>query len=132
MARNVCRIAGLALLVFGLAGFALPTMLGLHLTTIHNVVHLLTGLVALYVGFATTFAAARGFCLVFGGGYLLLGLAGLVAPGVVASMLGHPPVSAGDLAPDNTLHAVLGAALLVVGWKARRKDLDAEGAKGAG
>ena len=36
MARNVCRIAGLALLVFGLAGFALPTMLGLHLTTIHN------------------------------------------------------------------------------------------------
>ena len=121
MARTACRIAGLTLLLFGLAGFVLPTMLGLHLTTVHNVVHLLTGLVALYVGFATTLGAARAFCLLFGTGYLLLALAGLVAPGTVASILGHPHVSAGELAPDNALHAVLGAALFVVGWRAPTK-----------
>jgi len=42
MARNVCRIAGQALLVFGLARFALPTMIGLQLPTLHNVVQLLS------------------------------------------------------------------------------------------
>jgi hypothetical protein len=113
MARTVCRLVGLGLLAVGLAGFASPTMFGLHLTTIHDIVHLLTGLIALYVGFAATPTAARVFCRLFGGGYLLLGLAGIVAPGVVAGILGHAPVSAGELAPDNAVHALLGAALLV-------------------
>ena len=48
MTRNLCRIIGVALILVGLAGFAAPTLLGMHLTTIHNVVHLLTGLIAAY------------------------------------------------------------------------------------
>ena len=112
MARTVCRIVGLGLLAVGLAGFASPTMLGLHLTTIHDIIHLLTGLVALYVGFASTRTTARVFCLLFGGAYLLLALAGLVAPGLVAAVLGHAPLSARELTPDNAVHAVLGAVLL--------------------
>lgn len=113
MARTVCRIVGVGLLAIGLAGFAWPTMLGLHLTAIHDILHLLTGLVALYVGFAAPPTAARVLCLLFGVAYLLLGLAGLVAPRLVAAVLGHAPVSAGELAPDNALHAVLGAGLLL-------------------
>jgi len=81
MCRILCRIIGVALLLVGLAGFALPHLLGMHLTTIHNVVHLLTGLIALYVGFAATFEAARVFCLVFGA---VLLIAALMSPrGVV-------------------------------------------------
>jgi len=113
----VCRIVGLGLLALGLAGFALPTMLGLHLTTVHNVIHLITGLIALYTGFAGTRTTARLFCLLFGGGYLLLGLAGLVAPGLVAEILGHAPVSSRELTPDNAVHAVLGAVLLAASKK---------------
>jgi hypothetical protein len=120
MARNVCRISGVALLLFGLIGFAWPTVLGLHLTPIHNIVHLLTGLIALYVSFATRIAAARIFCLLFGIGYLLLASAGLVAPGLVASMLGHGPLTAGELTRDNAVHALLGALLLLAGWRAPR------------
>ena len=117
MARLVCRIVGVALLVVGLAGFAFPTMLGLHLTTVHDVLHLLTGLVALYVGFAATLTSARIFCLLFGAGYLLLAVAGIIVPGLVASILGHPALTSHELTPDNAVHAVLGAVLLVVGLR---------------
>jgi len=117
MARLVCRIVGVALLVVGLAGFGSPTLLGLHLTPIHDIIHLLTALVALYVGFAATLTAARIFCLVFGAGYLLLAAAGITMPGLVASILGHPALTAHELTPDNAVHAVLGAALLVVGLR---------------
>lgn len=116
MARKVCRIVGLGLLAVGLAGFAVPTMLGLHLTTVHNVIHMITGLIALYAGFATR-TTARLFCLLFGGAYLLLGLAGLVVPGLVAEVLGHAPVSSRELTPDNAVHAVLGAVLLAASKK---------------
>lgn len=116
MGRMACRIVGVGLLAVGLAGFALPTVLGLHLTTVHNVIHLITGLIALYAGFATR-TTARFFCLFFGGGYLLLGLAGLVAPGLVSEVLGHAPVSSRELTPDNAVHAVLGAALLAASKK---------------
>jgi hypothetical protein len=113
MSKTLCKILGVALLLVGLAGFAAPTLLGMHLTTIHNVVHLLTGLIAAYLGFAGSPAAARTFCLVFGAVYLLLGIAGFVAPGLVSQLLGHPPVSARELTPDNAVHVLLGAVLLV-------------------
>jgi len=119
MSRTVCRIVGVALLLAGLAGFVQPTLLGLHLTTIHDVVLLLTGLVSLYVGYAAGYEAARIYCLVLGALYLLLGALGLVAPGLVADLLGHAPVSARELAPDNAFHAVLGGALIVFGIATR-------------
>jgi len=117
MGRMACRIVGVGLLAVGLAGFALPTVLGLHLTTVHNVIHLITGLLALYAGFAGTRTTARFFCLFFGAAYLLLGLAGLVAPGLVSEVLGHAPVSSRELTPDNAFHAVLGATLLAASKK---------------
>ncbi len=117
MPRLVCRVVGVALLAAGLAGFVSPTLLGLHLTPVHDIVHLLTGLVALYVGFAATLTAARIFCLVFGAAYLLLAVAGITMPGLVASMLGHAALTSRELTPDNAVHAVLGAALLVVGLR---------------
>jgi hypothetical protein len=112
MTQNFCRIIGVALILVGLAGFAMPHLLGMHLTTVHNVVHLLTGLIAAYLGFAGSAGAARTFCLVFGAIYLLLGIAGFLAPALVSQVLGHPPVSARELTPDNLVHVVLGGVLL--------------------
>lgn len=115
MARTLCKAAGVVLLILGLAGFAMPHMLGMHLTPIHNLVHLLTAAIALYLGFAGSPGAARSFCVVFGAVYLLLGVLGLLAPGAVAAIIGHPPVSGGELMPDNVVHLLLGAVFLGVG-----------------
>ena len=92
MARTICRIVGVAFVLAGLGGFAMPHLLGFHLTTIHNVVHLATGAV-----------------------YLALGVLGFVAPGVVAAVIGHPLVDEGELTPDNVFHVVVGAIFLLAG-----------------
>ena len=119
MAHTACKVLGVAFLIGGLVGFVQPHFLGFHLTMIHNVIHLATAAVALYLGFAGTLTAARTFCLTFGAVYALLGVLGFVAPGLVATVLGHPgPVTSGDLRPDNLFHIVAGGAFLVAGMKA--------------
>jgi hypothetical protein len=118
MAQTVCKVFGGAFLVAGLVGFVQPHFLGFHLTLIHNVIHLASAAVALYLGFAGTAAGARTFCLVFGAVYLLLGVLGFVAPGLVATVLGHDgAVSAGELMPDNLFHVVAGAVFLFAGLR---------------
>src|SRR5688500_19382522 len=98
MAHTACKILGVAFLSAGLVGFVMPHFLGFHLTTIHNLVHLATAAVALYLGFAGSLTNARTFCLLFGAVYALLGVLGFAMPGLVATILGHPgPVSSGDL-----------------------------------
>jgi hypothetical protein len=100
----------------GAAGFAEPQLAGLHLTPTHNVIHLVSGLVLLYIGFAGSLEAARGLSLIFGCAYFLLGLLGFVAPSVVGSLLGHGAgLDARSLLPDNLLHLVLGGAFLFGG-----------------
>lgn len=120
MARTMCKVMGVAFLVAGLLGFPMPHLLGFHLTTIHNLIHLATAGVALYLGFAGTFSAARTFCIAFGAVYLALGVLGFVAPGLVATVLGHPPVTSGELLPDNLFHIVAGGAFLFVGLTSPR------------
>jgi len=114
MPKTLCKIMGVVLALVGVAGFASPHLLGMHLTPVHDVIHLLTAAIALYLGFAGSYPAARTFCLAFGAVYLLLGVLGFVAPGVVAALILHPPVSAGELTPDNAVHVLLGAAFLIV------------------
>ena len=115
MVKSFNKVAGFVLLLVGVAGFAMPNLLGMHLTPVHNIVHLLTAALALYMGFAGSPDAARTFSIAFGAVYLLLGVLGFVAPGVVTAILGHPPASAGELTPDNAVHLLLGAAFLAVG-----------------
>lgn len=115
MARTICRIFGAAFVLAGLGGFAMPHLLGFHLTTIHNLVHLATGAVALYLAFAGSAGAVRTFCVVFGAVYVALGVLGFLAPGVVAAVIGHPLVDEGELTPDNVFHIVVGAVFLLAG-----------------
>lgn len=85
MAKTVCKILGVIFVIVGVAGFIAPTLLGAHLSLAHNLVHVISGAAAMYFGFAGSASAARGFCLIFGVVYLLLGVAGF--------LLGHPGMS---------------------------------------
>ena len=116
MSRTLCRVFGVALVLAGLAGFADPGLFGLHLTTIHNLIHAFSGVVLLYVGFAGSEDSIRGLMLTFGSAYVLMGLVGFLAPGLVQVLIGHPgSLDATALAPDNILHVLLGTVLVFTG-----------------
>jgi hypothetical protein len=94
-------------------GFASPTLLGAHLSPPQNVVHILSGVVALYFGFAGSLSGAKAFCMVFGVVYLALGILGLA--------LGAPPDRMWMVGPlhlgraDHAIHVLLGIIFLVGG-----------------
>ena len=105
MAKLVCKILGVVFVLVGIAGFVMPGFLGTHLSLAHNLVHIISGIIALYFGFAGSASAARGFCIVFGLVYLLLGVVGFV--------LGHPGAStiAGMMMEDSKLWKVIPGTL---------------------
>jgi len=113
MAKTVCKILGVVLLLIGVCGFALPNLMGLHLSLAHNLIHIVSGAVALYFGFAGTLSGAKGFCLILGVVYLALGILGVA--------LGHPPdrmwmvggLHFGQV--DHFIHSLLGIIFLAGG-----------------
>jgi len=113
MAKTVCKILGVVFLLVGLIGFAAPTLLGAHLTPAHNVVHIVSGAIALYFGFAGSLSGAKAFCLVFGVVYMALGILGM-ALGVAPDrtwMVG--PLHFGQA--DHGIHILLGVIFLAGG-----------------
>src|SRR6185369_9077771 len=113
MAKTVCKILGVVFLLVGVAGFVAPTLLGAHLSPVHNAVHIVSGVIALYFGFAGTLSGARNFCLIFGIVYLALGCLGFV--------MGTPPDRMWIVGPlhfgqaDHGIHALLGIIFLAGG-----------------
>lgn len=114
MAKTICKILGVVFLLVGVAGFVNDALLGAHLSPPHNVVHIVSGVVALYFGFAGSLSGARVFCLVFGIVYLALGILGLT--------LGNPennrmwmvgPLELGT--SDHGIHILLGVLFLAGG-----------------
>jgi hypothetical protein len=116
MAKTYCKILGVAMLVAGVLGFVMPRLLGFHLTPVHNVIHLATGALAAYFGFAGAYGGAQNFCRIFGIVYGLVALLGFVAPGLLSTILGHPGLTAADLMPDNVFHVAVTLASLAAGF----------------
>jgi hypothetical protein len=112
MAKTVCKILGVVFLVVGLCGFFAPHLLGAHLTPTHNLVHLVSGAVALYFGFAGSLSGAKTFCLIFGIVYLALGFLGQFVLGDPAmDRMWH--VGPLELARvDHFIHILLGVIFL--------------------
>jgi hypothetical protein len=115
MAKTVCRILGVVFLLVGIGGFFAPTLLGAHLTPAQNIVHLVSGALALYFGFAGSLSAAKAFCLIFGILYLGLGFLGQF-------VLGDPAMdrmwTIGPLVlarVDHFIHILLGVLFLAGG-----------------
>ena len=120
MAKRVCTVLGVVFLLVGLAGFAMPGALGMHLSPAHNVVHLVSGAIALYLGLKGAESAARTFCWVFGAVYLLLGLAGFLAGAGPDRTLTLAPGTLEFGTMDHVVHVLLGAIFLVGGFLNRR------------
>ena len=113
MAKTVCKILGVVFLLVGVCGFVAPNLLGAHLTPVHNVVHIVSGVIALYLGFAGTLSAAKAFCLVFGIVYLGLGILGMALGTAPDRMWMVGPLHLGQA--DHGIHILLGVIFLAGG-----------------
>lgn len=113
MAKTVCKILGVVFLLVGIAGFAKADLLGAHFNPAHNIVHILTGAAALYLGFAGSLSAARAFALIFGVVYLALGILGLTMGTGAMRMWTVGPLELGN--SDHGIHILLGAVFLAGG-----------------
>jgi len=113
MAKTVCKILGVVFLLVGLIGFVAPTLLGAHLSPAHNIVHIVSGVVALYFGFAGTLSAAKAFALVFGVVYMALGILGMTLGTGADRMWMVGPRHFGQA--DDGIHILLGVIFLAGG-----------------
>ena len=114
MAKTVCKLLGVVLLLVGILGFTtVLAPLGAHLSPIHNCIHIVSGVLALYFGFAGSLAGAKSFCTIFGLIYLLLGIVGLAM-----GELHIGPLMLGKV--DHGIHCILGAVFLAGGLFTKR------------
>ena len=124
MVQRVAQLFGVIFLLVGVLGFVAsgmsmdanmdtaPKLLGLFpVNALHNVVHLVFGIWGLLA--ARTVAGATQFAKIGGGIYLVLAVLGFVAP----TTFGLIPIGGNDI----WLHAILGIALLAVGFQSGKK-----------
>ena len=108
-------IIGIVFLLVGVVGFVKPDLMGTHLSLAHNLVHIISGAIALFFGLAGSLPPARNFCFIFGSLYGLLGVAGFalgtrgtdprlftIIPGILE--LGRM---------DHTIHIMLGILFII-------------------
>lgn len=106
LVKPLTWVLGIVLLVVGVLGFVLPSpLLGLfEVDTIHNIVHILSGVVGLWAA-STGYQYSRLFLMIFGLVYALVAVLGFMS----GSVLGLFVVNAFD----NYLHAAIGAVCLI-------------------
>ncbi len=114
MARQYAQVVGVIVLVLGVVGLLLgdDALFGLiNIDIMEDIVHLVTGGLLAYVGFARVDAGlTRNVVGGIGAVYLLVGVLGFIAPDLFG-LLPH-----GYSVVDNLLHLALGALGIVVGW----------------
>jgi uncharacterized membrane protein HdeD (DUF308 family) len=123
MAKTVCKILGVVFLLVGVCGFFAPHLLGAHLTPTHNIVHLISGAAALYLGFAGSLSGARTFCLAFGVVYLALGFLGLFVLGDPANDRIWHVLGLELGSRDHFINILLGVIFLAGGIFTKKADL---------
>ena len=116
MANRVATILGVVFLLVGILGFVMPHALGAHLSLTHNIIHLVSGAISLWLGLKGTPSAARNFCIVFGAVYLLLGIAGFVLGTGAERMFAVIPGQLELGTADHVIHVVLGGIYLIGGF----------------
>lgn len=140
MIKNVCMVLGAVLTLVGIIGFFAHGFMGMHLSAAHNLIHLVTGLAALYCGYRSELTARR-FCQIFGVVYGLLGLVGFfMGPGTftIPEMSGTTDgnlmrVIPGTLefgTPDHVVHLLLGIVFCALGFMPSRLERRVEAGTG--
>lgn len=97
--QKVCIGLGIFFVVAGIAEMIRPDLLGLHLSATHNVIHLVSGVLAIWSGYADDSRKAFNFVIGFGVFFALIGVGGFVM-----GEPGYPGV--GYMAADNYLWRV--------------------------
>lgn len=115
MAKTMCMVLGVILILVGIFGFAAHGMMGMHLSPLHNVIHLVSGALALYFGWQGSPEGTRAFCLVFGLIYGLLGLAGFLFGSTTDHLLTLIPNQLMLGTADHIIHVILGAVFAAIG-----------------
>jgi hypothetical protein len=120
MAKTICKILGVVFRLVGVIGFVKSDLLGAHLTPAHNAVHIVSGVLALYFGFAGSLSAAKMFSLLFGVVYLGLGVLGMALGTDADRMWMVGPLHLGQA--DHAIHILLGVIFLAGGLFTKRAD----------
>jgi Domain of unknown function (DUF4383) len=120
--KGYSALVGIVLLAVGLLGFVNNPIVGqpnaLFVTgAVHNVVHIATGLIALFIAFGLEGRAQVNGVIGFGLLYLVVFVLLLVSPNMFG-ILDYPVNAA-----DHVLHAGLAVISLAVGYTARNQSL---------
>ena len=125
LAKGYAALVGVVLVVVGLLGFIGNPIVGdpannpLFVTgTIHNIVHLATGLLALYIAYMLTGLNQANALIGFGALYIVILVLTFVSPNLFG-ILGNASYNVN--AADHLLHAALGVASIAVGYMARNE-----------
>lgn len=114
LVKSVTWILGIVFIAIGVLGFVNNPVLGLfEVDTVHNIVHLLSGLLALGAA-ATGESYARLYLIIFG---LVYGVVTVIGFTMGGDILGLFVVNTAD----NYLHAALALVMLAVGFGGKRK-----------
>jgi hypothetical protein len=109
MSKTIAMIFGWIFIILGIVGFFNNPILGIFaVDTIHNVIHLLSGIIFVWVAYSMPMKS-MGLLKVFGIIYLLVALLGFFSSGMI---LGLVTVNGAD----NWLHVVLALVFLWGGF----------------
>jgi len=118
-AMGWATLAGIVLIAAGVLGFLNTSIAGtdanalLRVDSVHNIVHVLTGLVALYIAFGLKGQQQVNAVIGFGILYVIIFVAVLASP----TLFGIFSVAANG--PIHLIHAVVAVVSLAVGYMAR-------------
>jgi hypothetical protein len=122
-AQRACIILGVFFIVAGIGGIIMPGLMGMHLSFLHNVIHLASGVLALWSGYSENPRRAYVFSLAFGIVYAFLGIVGFLVGRPGYPGVGHMEADENLLrvipnafelgTSDHIVHLVLGFAFLI-------------------
>jgi hypothetical protein len=130
--QKVCIGVGIFFIIAGLGGIVMPGLLGMHLSLLHNLVHLASGALALWVGYGDDPRKAYTFSLAFGVFYGLLGIVGFLLGGPGYPGVGHMESDDNLLrvipnvfelgTMDHIVHLLLGVVFIGAAYAWKKRD----------
>ena len=122
-AKKLSLLFGVVFIAVGLLGFVSNPIIGIsenaifHADTMHNIVHIVSGVLFLLVALAAP-ASSRRFLLLFGIVYFLIGIMGFFTMGTtgMGEVLGFLHVNGAD----NYLHVGLGLIIFIAGIASKK------------
>lgn len=109
LVKPLTGLLGAVLTIVGVAGFFVPGMLlFFEVNTVHNIVHIASGLVGLFA-FNSSQSASRMYLIIFGLVYAVVTVIGFAMGGDILGLF-HANMA------DNYLHLTISAVCLIVGF----------------